>query len=126
MNVVAPDGQVLNKDVDFVLVRSVEGDLGILAHHSPLIANLAIGVARYREDGMEGKIAVCGGFMEVADNKVTIIANTAETSEKINLERAEAAKDRAERRLKEKNSGTDLRRAEIALKRAITRINARQ
>ncbi|NLL53049.1 MAG: F0F1 ATP synthase subunit epsilon [Peptococcaceae bacterium] len=122
--VVAPDGLVLDKDVEFVLVRSEEGDLGILAHHAPLIASLKIGVVSYRENGVRHKIAVSGGFMEVIDNKVTILANTAETAEEIDLQRAQAAKERAEKRLQERKPGTDIQRAEIALRKALSRINA--
>jgi len=124
-NVVAPDGQVLNKDVEFVLARSEEGDLGILANHSPLLGSLVIGVVEYTEKGTVGKIAVSGGIIEVSENKVTILANSAETAERIDLTRAQAAKDRAEKRLADKQSETDLNRAELALKRAITRINAK-
>jgi len=122
--VVAPDGEVLNKDVEFVRARSEEGELGILPNHAPLIASLEIGVVAYKEDGKENKIAVSGGFMEIANNKVTILANTAETAESIDLQRAEAAKERAEKRLKEKSPDTDLDRAEVALKRAMARIKA--
>ncbi|NLM21043.1 MAG: F0F1 ATP synthase subunit epsilon [Peptococcaceae bacterium] len=122
--VVAPDGLVLDKDVEFVLVRSEEGDLGILAHHAPLIASLKIGVVSYQENGVRHKIAVGGGFMEVIDNRVTILANTAETAEEIDLQRAKAAKERAEKRLQERKPGTDIQRAEIALRKALSRIKA--
>ncbi|MGI5901823.1 MAG: F0F1 ATP synthase subunit epsilon [Desulfitobacteriia bacterium] len=123
-NVVAPDGQILSKDVEFVLVRGKEGDLGILAHHAPLVAGLEIGVAQYIEGGQRHKLAVCGGFIEVIDNKVTILAQAAEKAEDIDLPRALAAKERAEKRLKERRPETDLLRAESALKRAVARIKA--
>lgn len=123
-NVVAPDGQILSKDVEFVLVRGEEGDLGILAHHAPLVAGLEIGVAQYIEGGQRHKLAVCGGFIEVIDNKVTILARAAEKAEDIDLPRALAAKERAEKRLKERRPETDLLRAESALKRAVARIKA--
>jgi F-type H+-transporting ATPase subunit epsilon len=123
-NVVAPDGQVLNKNVDFVVVPSVNGELGILPNHAPLIASLGIGVIRYTEDGKVKRIAISGGFMEVVNNKVTVLANTAETSEDIDLERAQAAKERAEKRLQERQPDIDIARAEVALKRAIARLKA--
>jgi F-type H+-transporting ATPase subunit epsilon len=122
--VVAPDGLVLDKEVEFVLARSQEGDLGILARHAPLIAGLDIGVVSYRVNGRVDKIAVSGGFMEVAHNKVTILAHAAETADKIDLLRAKAAKERAEKRIQERRPDTDLQRAEMALKRAISRIRA--
>jgi len=124
LNVVAPDGQVLNKDIEFLVVPGENGELGILPNHAPLIAGLVIGVIRYTEKGKVNKIAIGGGFMEVVANKVTILANTAETSEKIAVERALSAKERAEKRLEERQPGTDFQRAEVALKRAIARINA--
>lgn len=123
-NVVAPDGQVLKKDVEFVVVPGEDGELGILPNHAPLIAGLGIGVIRYTEDGKVSRIAISGGFLEVIHNKVTVLANTAETAEKINVERAQAAKNRAEKRLQERQADTDLIRAEIALKRAVARLKA--
>ncbi len=123
-NVVAPDGQVLNKDVEFVVVPGENGELGILPNHAPLIAGLGIGVVRYTEGGKISKLAISGGFMEVVNNKVTVLANTAETAENVNIERAQAAKDRAQKRLQERQPDTDLARAEVALKRAIARIKA--
>ena len=122
LNVVAPDGQVFNKEVEFVVLPSEDGELGILANHAPLIAGLEAGVMRYTEDGKINKISVCGGFAEVFNNKVTVLANTAEKAEKIDVDRAMAAKDRALKRLHEKNSDVDVLRAEMALKRAITRL----
>jgi F-type H+-transporting ATPase subunit epsilon len=123
-NIVAPDGQVLNKDVEFVVVPGENGELGILPNHAPLIAGLGIGVIRYTENGKVNKVAVSGGFMEVFHNKVTVLANTAEIAENIDVQRAQAAKERAEKRLKERQADIDLARAEIALKRAISRLKA--
>ncbi|RNC28875.1 MAG: ATP synthase epsilon chain [Candidatus Dichloromethanomonas elyunquensis] len=123
-NVVAPDGQVLNKEIEFVVVPGENGEIGVLPNHAPLIAGLGIGVIRYTENGKVNKVAISGGFMEVIHNKVTVLANTAETAGNINIQRAEAAKERAEKRLKEWTPDTDLARAEVALKRAIARIKA--
>jgi len=122
--VVAPDGQVLKKDVEFVVVPGENGELGILPNHAPLIAGLGIGVVRYTEGGKVNRIAISGGFMEVVNNKVTVLANTAETAENINIERAQAAKDRALKRLQERQPDTDLARAQVALKRAVARLKA--
>ncbi|UWG97182.1 F0F1 ATP synthase subunit epsilon [Dehalobacter sp. DCM] len=122
--VVAPAGEVLNTEAEFVLAPGAEGELGILANHAPLIANLVIGVVRYTQDGKVEKIAISGGFMEVAQNKVTILADTAERAESIDVDRAEAAKERAEKRLREKQSETDMIRAEVALKRSLARLRA--
>lgn len=123
-NVVAPDGQVLNKDIEFVVVPGENGEIGVLPNHAPLIAGLGIGVVRYTEGGKVNRIAISGGFMEVVNNKVTVLANSAEIAENINIERAQAAKDRAAKRLQERRPDTDLARAEVALKRAAARLKA--
>ncbi|XCH78938.1 MAG: F0F1 ATP synthase subunit epsilon [Candidatus Dehalobacter alkaniphilus] len=122
--VVAPAGEVLNTEVEFILAPGAEGELGILANHSPLIANLVIGVVRYTQNGKVEKMAIGGGFLEVAQNKATILADTAELAESIDVARAEAAKERAEKRLGEKQAETDKIRAEVALKRAVARLRA--
>lgn len=122
LNIVAPYGQILNKDVEFVVVPGEDGELGILANHAPLIAGLQAGVIHYMEDGKVYKVAVSGGFMEVLNNKVTILANTAEDAETIDAERALSAKERAEKRLQDKSSDIDVLRAEMALKRALARL----
>jgi len=126
LTVVAPDGEILNKDVEFIVVPGEQGELGILPRHAPLIAGLDIGVMRYTLNGKVKKMAISGGFMEVLNNKVTILANAAERAEDIDVERAEAAKARAEKRLKEKDPETDILRAELALRRARTRLKAAQ
>ena len=125
-SVVAPDGQVFRKEVEFVVVPGVAGEIGILPNHAPLVAGLGIGVIRYTDEGVVRKIAISGGFMEVANNKVTVLAKTAEKAEDINVERAKAAKERAEKRLQERRPDTDILRAQIALQRAIARLKAAQ
>lgn len=122
LNVVAPNGQILDKEVDFVVLPSDEGELGILANHAPLIAGLQPGVMRYTEDGKVNKISVCGGFVEVVNNKVSVLASTAEKAEAIDVDRAMAAKERAQKRLQDKSPDVDLSRAEMALKRAVARL----
>ena len=123
-NVVAPDGQVFNKEVEFVVVPGVTGEIGILPNHAPLVAGLGIGVIRYKDEGVDKKIAISGGFMEVANNKVTVLAKTAEKAEDIDVERAKAAKERAEKRLQERKPETDVVRAQNALQRALVRLKA--
>ncbi|MDR1604445.1 MAG: F0F1 ATP synthase subunit epsilon [Gracilibacteraceae bacterium] len=123
LNVVTPAGEVFSGEVDFLLVPGAEGDLGILARHAPLIAGLAIGVLRYDREGRREKISLSGGFLEVGGNKATVLAKTAETTAMIDRKRAEAAKKRAEERLRQKE-GIDAARAEAALKRAVARLKA--
>jgi F-type H+-transporting ATPase subunit epsilon len=99
LEVITPDASVLHKDVDFILVRALDGDLGIMPNHAPLIASLDIWPLFYDEQGQRSCITVASGFLEVSNNTVTIITPAAETPENIDVERAEAAKERAEKRL---------------------------
>lgn len=124
LEVVSPEGGVLNEQVEFAVLPGIDGEIGILANHSPLISALKIGIIRYTQDGKVKKIAASGGFVEVAENKVVILADTAELGETIDLQRAISAQERAAQRLKEINQDIDHQRAEVALKRAVNRINA--
>ncbi|MFA0814872.1 MAG: F0F1 ATP synthase subunit epsilon [Anaerofustis sp.] len=124
LKVVAPTGEILNTQTELVQARSETGDLAILPHHAPLIASLEIEVIKYRIDGEDKKIATSGGFMEVSNNQVTILADTAELDQGIDVARAMAAKRRAEQRLESKSSDVDILRAEIALKKALMRLLA--
>lgn len=124
LHVVSPEGNVLKEDVEFVVLPGVDGELGILPEHAALIAALDSGVIRYTANGTTKKLATSGGFVEVADNKATVLADTAEFGELIDLERARAAQERAEKRLAHKTQDIDTRRAELALRRATARINA--
>ena len=94
----------------------------MLPNHAPLVVALDIAPLRYRKDGVEHFVAVASGFMEVKDNRVSILAPTAETEAEIDFVRAESAKERAERRIAEHAPETDVRRAELALRRALMRL----
>jgi F-type H+-transporting ATPase subunit epsilon len=124
LRIVAPEGQVLQKDVEFVLLPGEAGELGVLAKHTPLIAGLKTGVLQYTADSGRKRVALSGGFVEIADDKATVLADTAEPGELIDLTRAMAAKERAEKRLSERTADIDIKRAEFALRRALARINA--
>ncbi len=124
LNIVSPEGHVLKEEAEFVVIPGGAGELGILPNHAPLIAGLKIGVMRYSKENNVHRLAVSGGFAEIADNAVTILANTAELSEDIDVERALAAKERAEQRLRDTSGDIDVARAELALKRAIARLSA--
>jgi F-type H+-transporting ATPase subunit epsilon len=123
-HVVSPEGNVIKEEIEFVVLPGVNGELGILPNHAPLIAALEAGVISYTVDGKKRKLAISGGFVEVSENKATVLADTAEFGEAIDVGRAQAAKERAEKRLTQKSSDTDIKRAEYALRRAIARINA--
>jgi F-type H+-transporting ATPase subunit epsilon len=123
VSVVTPDGPVYESDVEMVSTKALSGELGILPGHIPMVAPLAIGVVRLKKDGDQDLVAVSGGFLEVRPDQVTILAQAAEKSSDIDVERAQKAKERAEQRLKEQHlEHIDFKRAELALQRAINRL----
>jgi len=123
VNVVTPDGPVYDADVEMVSVKAQSGELGILPGHIPMVAPLQIGAVRLKKGSGTELVAVTGGFLEVRPDKVTILAQAAETADSIDVARAEAAKKRAEERLNQKTDDIDFKRAELALKRAINRLD---
>jgi len=124
LEVVTPQKSALSEEINSLVVPATEGYLGIMSNHAPIITGLQAGLVKYRQDGKNHYLAISSGFMEVSQNKVTILADTAEKPEEIDRERAMAAKERAEKRLKEHPSGLDVARAEFALRRAVTRLKA--
>lgn len=124
VSVVTPDGPVYESDVEMVSTKAVSGELGILPGHIPLVAPLTISAVRLKNSGKTEQVAVSGGFLEVRPDKVTILAQAAELATDIDVDRARAAKERAERRLQQaKTDDVDFKRAELALKRAVNRLN---
>ena len=117
---------VFSDDVDLVVAPGIEGQLGILPHHTPLMTMLQSGELRIKKGGEESFMVICGGFLEVRPDRVIVLTDAAERCEEIDLARAEAAKIRAEQRLKERPPGLDVARAEAALRRAITRLEVVQ
>ncbi len=122
VSVVTPQGPIFEGNVEMVSARAVSGELGILPGHIPIVAPLTVGEVNIKHDGIVDHIAISGGFMEVHSNIVTILAEAAEMSTKIDVHRAEEARRRAERRLRDQKSHVDFKRAEWALKRAINRL----
>ncbi|AVX19551.1 ATP synthase F1 subcomplex epsilon subunit [Carboxydocella sporoproducens DSM 16521] len=122
LEVVTPDRKVVSEEVEMVVAPAAEGYLGILANHAPLITSLQIGVLKYTAGGQEQKLAISGGFLEVKDNRAVVLAEAAERPKEIDVQRALAAKERAERRLAERSADIDMVRAEVALKRALNRL----
>ncbi|MNC34287.1 ATP synthase epsilon chain [compost metagenome] len=124
LEIVTPEHLVYSKQVNSLTVKGVNGDLGILPGHIPLVTPLQVAPMFIKTDGATVTIAVHGGFVEVHKDKVTVLAESAELPTEIDVERAEAAKERAQRRLqtRSKQDEIDHRRAELALQRAVTRI----
>lgn len=121
VHIVTPDGTVFEGDRDMVSVRAQSGELGILPGHIPLVAPLSIDAVRLKKGTETELVAVSGGFIEVRPDKVTVLARSAEKAEDIDIERALAAKERAEKLLASKKNIDELR-ARLALQRAINRI----
>lgn len=124
LEIVTPERKVYAQDASMVIVKGVEGELGILPNHVPLVTPLKIEpVVVKLPGGKEEVIAVHGGFIEVRRDTVVILAEGAELPGDIDVDRAKAAKERAERRLEQiKKENVDYARAERALKRALNRL----
>jgi len=126
VEIVTPERVAYTATASMVNVVGVEGGLGIMADHIPMVSPLRIAPVTVKHDGKEDIIAVNGGFIEVRKDKVVILAESAELPQDINIERATAAKQRAEQRLHAKRDEIDYRRAELAMQRAMNRINVKQ
>jgi len=125
LQVITPEGAVLNAvETDAVVVPVTDGSMGILHNHAPMVATLRIGVLRYKDGGSFKRVALTGGFLELSNNKITVLADTAESGESIDVLRAQEAKKRAETRLRDRAMNVDRARAEAALRRAIIRLKA--
>jgi F-type H+-transporting ATPase subunit epsilon len=120
--IVTPDKQLFSGTVDKVTVPSIQGYLGILPGHAPLLAELGIGNVSY-QIGDQSQLIFCSwGFVEVLPDRVVVLAQTAEAASDIDINRAEQARQRAEKRLGSKDPHLDFARAELALLRAIARL----
>jgi F-type H+-transporting ATPase subunit epsilon len=122
LEIITAERQVLVDDVNTVVAPGIEGELGILPHHAPLMTMLNPGELLIRKDGEETYLAVTGGFLEVRPDKVIILADACERADEIDIARAEEAKRRAEERLKTHPPGLDVGRTEAALRRALIRL----
>ena len=126
LDILTPERSACCVEAEIVIARAMDGEIGILANHAPLVVALDIAPLRYRKDGVEHAVAVCGGFLEVKDNRVTVLTSGAEIETEIDFARAEAARDRAEKRLAAPTPEIDVRRAELALRRAMMRLQIAQ
>ena len=122
--IIEPDGMFFEGEGEFLEFTSVEGRMGVYKNHIPLTTILEPCVVKIHANGETKKAAVLGGFIEIQKERITILAEDANWPEEIDVERAKAAKQRAEERLNQKEAGLDVVRAEAALKRAVARIGA--
>jgi F-type H+-transporting ATPase subunit epsilon len=122
--VVTAERIVFEGDVDMVIAPGSEGELGILPKHAPLLTSLTYGELVLRREAQEDEfLAIGGGFMEVLPDRVTILADSAERAEEIDIERAESARRRAQATMEQKlREEIDFARAEAALRRSVVRL----
>ena len=126
LEVVTPGNVVVSEEVQMVVSRGSLGDFGVLVGHTPFMTTLKTGVIRYTDaNGTEQTVFVSGGFAEALPDKVTVLAESAEKRQDIDIERAKAAMERAQKRLTDDRSKADIdfSRAHVALERAVIRIS---
>ena len=123
LEIVTPERAVFAEEVDSVVCPGVEGELGVLPHHAPLLTTLGFGELRIRRGGQEESFAIAGGFLQVRPDKVVVMAETADLASDIDLAKAEEARKEAEHALSEGfDEPADLARARASLQRALLRI----
>ena len=123
LKIITPDRVFYEGEAVMVEFNTTEGEIGIYKHHIPMTVIIKPGILTITEENGETReAALHAGFVEILPDKVTIMAEIIEWPQEIDLDRAEAAKERAEERLSHKTTETDVARAETALQRAIARI----
>lgn len=123
LEIITGERRVLQQeDVEEVIAPGALGELGILPHHAPLITSLAPGELDVKVNGVREEYFVAGGFLEVHDDRVIVLADQAEAGEEIDIARAEEARARAQQRLQESAADVDRARAQLALARSIGRL----
>ncbi len=124
LEIITAERQVYSDEVDMVIAPGIDGQLGILPMHAPLMTMLKPGELTVKKSGEEDMyVAVSGGFMEVLGNRVSVLADACERSDEIDEERAEQAIQRAQDRLASQGTDTELERAVRSLQRAQVRVN---
>jgi F-type H+-transporting ATPase subunit epsilon len=126
LQVISPDRIFYKDNIEMLEITTTEGDIGVLKGHIPLTAILNPGVLRIKKDGKDIEAALHAGFIKILGDKVTILAESCEWPGEIDLNRAQEAKIRAERRLSGEEGEINLTRAELALRRSLLRIQLTQ
>lgn len=127
LEVVTPQKEVVNEEAQIIVAPGELGEFGVLIGHTPFMTSLKIGTLRYTDaQGQERCVFVSGGFAEALPDKVTVLAESADRRCDIDLARAEAAMERAQKRIADKAADIDFTRAHLALRRSIQRIQLAQ
>ena len=121
LEIVSPERRAFTDEVDMVVVPGIDGQLGILPNHTPLISALGIGELRIKKSGTEQSMLISGGFVEVRADKVIVMADLAEHSEEIDEARAAEARKQAEAELSEAKDPVDIARVRASLQTALMR-----
>lgn len=124
LKIIAPDRVFYENDVEFVEFNTTEGIIGVYPRHIPTTVVIAPGVLKIRENGEEKIAALHSGFAQILGDSIVILAESVEWPDEIDVHRAEEAKIRAERRIKD--TASDMDRAELALKRSIVRLQLKR
>src|SRR3989475_9854067 len=123
VDIVTAERLVLSEEgVDEVVAPGIEGELTVLPMHAPLLTMIKPGVMRIKRGNDETEMAITGGFLEVRDDRVTVLADAAERAEEIDVSRAEEARRKAERQLEDREAEVDLARVSAELQRALIRL----
>jgi F-type H+-transporting ATPase subunit epsilon len=122
LEVVTPDRKFFTEEVQMVIIKTPDGEIGILKDHTPMVVAVAIGPIRIQKDGEWLEAVISEGFMEIKQDKTVILVDTAEWPNEIDINRARAAKERAEERLQRQLSQVEYTRSRAALAKAMARL----
>ena len=122
LNIITPKGLKVDEEVDLVVLRSIYGDMGIMANHAFFSVALNYSILRFINNGIEQRIAVYGGIATVKDNMLKVLTSGAEWPQEIDLAKAQSDRDHAERRLREKSDDLTIRNDQVLLRRALVQI----
>jgi len=122
LNVVTPERKLIEENVDEIVLPGSEGYLGVLPGHAPLLTALNVGELTYRIGSRTLSCFIAWGFAEVLPDRVSVLADVGERAEDVDVKRAQAARERAEQRLKGGGPDTDFERARIALEKSVIRM----
>lgn len=124
LKIITPEKILVEQQADMVVTVAMDGEVAILPDHIPYMTALNIGVTKFKNDALVEFVSTIGGVLQVDDNNITILSESAEFGEEIDVPRAKAAQERAEARLQNAIAETDVDRAQLALARALARLKA--
>ena len=126
LQIITPMRTILDEEIESVILHTTEGEMCVLYDHEPTVTLLGYKDLTYTQGGQKKKATALGGFAEITKDRITVLTDASELANEIDLERAQKAKERAEKRLASKEANIDYLRAEIALRKAIARINLKR